>query len=191
MEIIRHCFMTTALSFSSGASEIQLGGGWGRSGQINELEMSENYKWDATQLRTNVQTPVQTLIINHWGCLTSRNRFPFLFFLNEWANGSCVNSVRSRFIYLEERSFRRLTFFLTISTLVISLVELGIDLTRLGPVGSCESSHAVYKLYSKSNLSGWNLEEGRGPCVHGTLFTKFGSISPRRARKQARRFDSK
>lgn len=25
MEIIRHCFMTTALSFSSGASEIQLG----------------------------------------------------------------------------------------------------------------------------------------------------------------------
>lgn len=44
MEIIRHCFMTTALSFSSGASEIQLGDGWGRSGQINELEMSENYK---------------------------------------------------------------------------------------------------------------------------------------------------
>lgn len=50
MEIIRHCFMTTALSFSSGASEIQLGseremsGRHGKHGQINELEMSENYK---------------------------------------------------------------------------------------------------------------------------------------------------
>lgn len=53
MEITRHCFMTTALSFSSGASEIQLGSpgkcpghpcAVGKPAQINELEMSENYK---------------------------------------------------------------------------------------------------------------------------------------------------
>ena len=74
MEIIRHCFMTTALSFSSGASEIQLGSpgkcrghprAVGEPAQINELEMSENYKWDAPECRANVQTSIQTLIINH------------------------------------------------------------------------------------------------------------------------------
>ena len=107
MEITRHCFMTTALSFSSGASEIQLGSpgkcpghpcAVGKPAQINELEMSENYKWDAPERRVNVQTPIQTLIIN-WGNVWLRLiDFFFFFFLfrlgqNEHGGFVCQNEL--------------------------------------------------------------------------------------------------